>query len=143
MKKIINYTQGFLLVYMFLIASACKPQQVQTKMEPHKKSTNSSADNRYILNAIIVKKQGYNKAGKALEQQDYYIRMSVQDYFIKFCESNINKATLEKALEPQADAFQTIIKLEISYEDGLWDACDNHEVQSRIGPYVVIHRIME
>ena len=143
MTKMNLYSIGCLLIYLLLGALACKPQQVQTKMEPHKKSTNSSADNRYIISAIIVKKQGNNKAGKALKQQDFYIRMSVQDYFIKFCESNINKATLEKALESQADAFQNSIKLEISYEDGLWDACDNHEIQSRVGPYVVIHQIME
>ncbi len=143
MKKMTNYKLGILLGILLLSGVACKPQQAQIKMEPHKKSSNSSADNRYILNAIVVKKQRYNKAGKALEQQDYYIRMSVQDYFIKFCESTVHKSTVEKALESKADPFQTIIKLEISYRDGLWDACDDNEVQSRMGPYVVIHRIME
>ena len=52
-----------------------------------------------IITAPIVKKNFVNKAGKATDHVEYYIRRSIQDYYIKFCESNVSIKELNEKLE--------------------------------------------
>ncbi|MBC8756458.1 hypothetical protein H2O64_17420 [Kordia sp. YSTF-M3] len=72
-----------------------------------------------------------------------YIRRSIQDYYIKFCESKISSEDLENYLSTM-DTEIKVATLEVEFLDGYWDICDgDFEQQSRISSYVIIHRIVE
>ena len=97
-----------------------------------------------IITAPLVKKAFVNKGGKTSDFQEWYIRLSSADYFIKFCESKVSKAELEKEIEPQAEEMIISLSLEIEIREGEWDICDETEmIQSRVGEYAVIHRIIK
>jgi hypothetical protein len=89
-----------------------------------------------IYNCELIEKEFTNKGGKISEYKELYLRCSVQDYFIKLCESNVTK----KDLEPY---INTGITAEIEIKDGMWDHCDPNPAytQSRTGPYIVIKSI--
>ena len=96
-----------------------------------------------IITAPIVKKNFVNKAGRTTDHIEYYIRRSIQDYYIKFCESNVSIKELNEKLE-NIDGEIKALKLEVEFRNGEWDICDgNHEVQSRIGEYAVILKILK
>lgn len=104
-------------------------------------------NNTQILSGLIVKKPFVNKAGEASKFKEYYFRTSVQDYFIKFCESEISKRNLENHLSKIPDTGldgAKAITAEITVKEGEWDICnEDHPAQSRIGYYVVIHRLIK
>lgn len=104
----------------------------------------SSGEGKYIIVAPIVKKAFVNKAGKATGGEELFIRRSVQDYFIKFCEGHVTRADLEKALIVKEGVEYPNVKLEIEIKEGNWDICEGDPLhsQSRIGEYMVIHRIL-
>lgn len=95
-----------------------------------------------VISAPIVEKPFYNKAGEKTEITEFYIQQSVQDYFIKFCESKVNRKQLESALSKIDSPIKTLtVKIEI--REGEWDRCEDYPVQSRIGKYVVLLDIVE
>ncbi len=95
-----------------------------------------------IVTAPIVSKTFVSKSGKSTSQKDLYLQASIQDYYIKFCESKITRKELENHLAAKDDFFKTAT-LEIEYRDGLWDSCnEENDQQSRSGKYVIIHRII-
>lgn len=96
------------------------------------------------ISAPIVKKPFINKVGKASGFDEYYVQRSIQDYFIKFCESSVTKEDLEKALDAQDDMIKTLT-IQAEIREGEWDVCtgDPEHMQSRIGEYIVIHKIIE
>ena len=96
-----------------------------------------------IITAPIVKKNFVNKAGRTTDHVEYYIQRSIQDYYIKFCESNVSIKELDEKLE-STDGEIKALQLEVEFRNGEWDICDgNHEVQSRIGEYAVILKILK
>lgn len=90
----------------------------------------------YIYNCQLIEKEFVNKGGKMTDYKELYLSCSVQDYFIKFCESNVTK----KDLEPYMDKGITV---EIEIKDGLWDHCEKNlaHAQSRMGTYIIIKAI--
>ncbi|NOQ75526.1 MAG: hypothetical protein GQ574_26185 [Crocinitomix sp.] len=87
----------------------------------------------FIISGHIVEKDFVKKNGQSSGLTELYFRASVQDYFIKFCESKITK----KDLEPFIDKIVTV---HAEIRDGNWDICedDPQEMQSRIGAYLVV-----
>lgn len=90
----------------------------------------------YIYSCQLIEKEFVNKGGKMTGFKELYLRCSVQDYFIKLCESSVTK----KELEPYIDKG---ISVEVEVKDGMWDHCSDNlaEVQSRMGPYIIIKKI--
>ena len=135
MKAFIILTLGF-LVYACGSTQEAAPVKNKTADVP-------TEDGKYIITAPIVYKSFVLKNGKVSEHSEYYVRRSIQDYFIKFCEGNVTVAELEKHLNKQKGDIKSLT-LEIEIKDGLWDSCDDENmVQSRTGPYIVIYRIVE
>ena len=97
-------------------------------------------ENSNTLTGQIVKKTHVNKACKTFYYYDLYLRCSVQDYFIKFCESSVTKAQIEAL---NLGEFGNI-SIEGEIKEGDLDICpnDSTDVQSRIGHYVVIYKIL-
>jgi hypothetical protein len=60
------------------------------------------------------------------------------DFFIKFCESGITK----KDLISKVDKY---ITFKGDVKKGEWDVCpgDKNKVQSRIGPYITITKLVK
>lgn len=106
-------------------------------------SNKNAAEKSYLITAPIVKKQFVNKAGRTTDNIEYYIQQSIQDYFIKFCESNVSIKELNEKLE-NIEGDIKALQLEVEMRDGHWDICGgNHEIQSRIGEYMVILKVLE
>lgn len=127
-------TKQFILILLsvFLMLSC---------FNPNTKAIQQDTSNHQILTGQIVKKTHVNKAGKTFYYYDLYLRCSVQDYFIKFCESDVTQDEIDSFSGLRADA----ITVEAEIRDGNWDICpgDEGEIQSRIGEYVVIYKILE
>ncbi len=89
-----------------------------------------------IYNCQLIEKEFINKGGKMGDYKELYLSCSVQDYFIKFCESSITK----KDLEPYINKGITV---QIEIKDGMWDSCNSglEQVQSRMGTYIIIKAI--
>ena len=110
-------------------------------------SMNKTMDKRLenghlIISAQIVEVSYMLKNAKISSQTEYYVRRSVQDYFIKFCDGYVSKKELEYEMNMK-DGVSESLELEVEIKDGLWDSCDPEEiVQSRSGAYIVIHRII-
>jgi len=102
----------------------------------------TNSPKKFILTAPIVQKEFKNKIGKHTKQKEYYLQASIQDYYIKFCESSISHKDLENHLSSLTGLIKAVT-LEIEYRDGFWDICNEKmEQQSRSGKYVIIHRII-
>lgn len=106
--------------------------------ETAKESTNSMQKkaqdpDKFMLSGHIVQKDFIKKNGQSAGYTELYFSASVQDYFIKFCESKITK----KDLEPFIDQVVTV---HVEIQDGNWDICpdDPAEMQSRTGAYIII-----
>lgn len=54
----------------------------------------------HIISVPIIEKPMVIK-GEVQEMTDLYIERSVQDYFIKFCESKVTRKEVENALSAQ------------------------------------------
>jgi len=86
---------------------------------------------------ILVTKTSFSKKGTPLESRDFYLRCSIQDYFIKFCESKVTKEELIPLLNQG-------ITVEMEVRNGEWDRCPNDPayIQSRTGTYAIIQRLL-
>ncbi len=86
----------------------------------------------------LIEKEFTHKGGKLTEYKEFYLRCSVQDYFIKICEGNV---TLEQ-LRPYLNKG---IEVEMEIKEGLLDHCEANPAyaQSRTGSYVVINQIIK
>ena len=130
------------IVFAFVLLACSGPKSVNYKKDLGKGGTpkNEKLD---TISAPVVKKAFINKGGKASGGSDYYVQRSIQDYFIKFCESKVSRTALEQELAKQSGMIKTI-KMIVSIREGEWDRCPGQgEVQSRIGNYMVIHEILE
>lgn len=131
MKLLLNiFLVFFLSVILSCSTSNTKQLQKHNSMTTHQ-----------TLNGQIVKKEFVNKAGKSSGFYEYYLRCSIQDYFIKFCESDITKKDIDAL---NLGEFDTIT-VDAEIINGDWDICPNdpQEMQSRIGNYVVIYDVLK
>ena len=136
---------SLILVTLIGFMSCGTKEVVMTKKTPHNKTPdNRNVDKQtYIISVPVVEKKRIWK-GELTDETNLYIQRSIADYFIKFCESNVSREEVEKALAVQKSMIKTL-RIEIEYLDGEWDNCqDNKEekVASRTGEYVIIHKIM-
>lgn len=123
--------QIFIITILCVLSSCASPKKASEKT-PEKQT-----DTEQIITAPIIEKQVYNKAGKKMDFTDYFLRQSVQDYFIKFCESKVTRKELEGALAEINSPIKTLT-LKVEFREGEWDSCDDFPVQSRIGRYVIL-----
>ena len=124
------------------IMFSCSTSKEKTSQQ-NNVSDKNRAEKPYLITAPIVKKQFVNKASRTADHVEYYIQQSIQDYFIKFCESNVSIKELNEKLE-NIEGDIKALQLEVEMREGDWDICDgNHEIQSRIGEYMVILKILE
>ena len=112
------------LVVLFLAGLICYGQV-------EKRNTNSG-----ITSCLLVEKSFMSKSGDGTEIKELYLSCSIQDYYIKICESAVTREELSKYIGSGIG-----VKMEII--DGTWDICDGDplEKQSRTGRYVIIHSI--
>jgi len=141
-KTQFKYTSILLLISLSLIISTCgSPNNEKTNKMDINKPTKTN--NKQTLTAPIVLKSFVTKNGETTTQKEYYLQASIQDYYIKFCESSISRDELEKHL----DTINSLIKavtLEVEYRKGFWDICDEtKDIQSRTGDYVIIYKIIK
>jgi len=131
---------SILNILLFITLISCNTKKTITpgalKTEDKKNYNLKSNAKPYIYNCQLIEKEFVNKGGKVTGIKELYLRCSVQDYFIKLCESNVSK----KELTPYINKG---INVEIEIKDGLWDHCSDNiaEVQSRMGEYIVIKSI--
>ena len=94
---------------------------------------NTSENNSQTLNCQLVEKPFINKAGNVSENKELYLRCSVQDYYIKLCESDVAQDVLTPHLNEG-------VAVEVEIREGNWDICpgDPEQMQSRVGKYAVI-----
>lgn len=124
--------QFSLLFFLIVVLNCCaSPEKVVVK-NPEKQS-----DSTQIISAPIVEKSFYSKAGKKTDYTEFYIQQSVQDYFIKFCESKVTREELESALSKIDSPIKTLT-VKVEFREGHWDSCDDYEMQSRVGKYAVL-----
>ena len=87
---------------------------------------------------LVVEKGFRKKNGKTSGHTELYLRCSIQDYFIKFCESQVSKDEVLRYLNRG-------IEVEMEVLEGEWDSCpdDKYPVQSRVGYYAIIKKIID
>lgn len=90
-----------------------------------------------MISGEIVRLPFINKMGiSSKDAADFYLRASIQDYFIKFCESKITRELVQK-FEGRA------VTLEVIKKNGNWDSCGvGHDEQSRTGIYIQVVQIL-
>ena len=123
------------LIVVMLHSLSCEPpHKIQA---PH----NQPSGGIQTITSPIIEKPFIKKNGVSTDQMEYYIRRSMQDYFIKFCESPINRAELDTYLESVNDPIKTAT-MDIEIRQGEWDNCGQPiGPQSRVGTYIVILKI--
>jgi len=92
----------------------------------------NSTKNITTTSCQIVEKLFVNKLGHTSDHSEIYLRCSIQDYFIKFCESKVTHKKLEKYINK-------VITVTYEIKEGEWDRCKGEpDMQSRVGTYVTI-----
>lgn len=127
MKSISTY-----ILMLFFVITSCKNNT--KKIALREKSIDSE-----VTNCQLIEKTFFNKIGvENIEMKELYLRCSIQDYYIKLCETKVHKSDLLKYLNKGIS-----VKMEI--REGNWDTCPNDypNAQSRIGNYVVISEIIK
>lgn len=121
----------FLLFIIPFLISCKTPETTSTPLKV--KDPNSP-----YTTCVLIEKAFVNKGGKITDYKELYLQCSIQDYFIKICESNV---TLEE-LKPFINSG---IKIKMEIKEGMWDHCSNDPAyaQSRMGTYVVIKEIVK
>ncbi len=92
-----------------------------------------------ILSGVLVKKPYVDRRGIVREKEEYYLRGSAQDYYIKICEGSVTREELDDFYERSGMVKGISVLGEI--REGEWDVCEE-EVASRVGKYVVIYEIL-
>ena len=137
-----NVKLVFLSCFISFFSMSCFSQNSTTMVKNKVKDT-STGDGKYIISGPIILKNIENADAKISNRQEYYIERSIQDYFIKFCESKVTKEQLQAYLSTKNQLIKSAT-LEIEYRDGEWDNCkdDDLKQQSRTGKYVIVHKII-
>ena len=109
-------------------------------MKLEKKLSSDESPTR-VVNVPVVEKRFVKKNGEITDIKEFYLQMSIQDYFIKFCESKVTEEELRERLAKDNSLIKSI-PMEVEFKDGEWDRCGEEEVQSRIGAYVIVHKLI-
>ena len=114
----------FLLLLLFLMSCSSEEQIIREK-------TTSSYTSCQLVEKTFIKKNG-----EASDFTELYLRCSIQDYYIKLCESDVTQEDLVPYLNSG-------ITVEMEIKEGNWDICPDEllHIQSRVGTYVVIKSI--
>jgi hypothetical protein len=123
---------------MFIFGSGCTEQEVPVPPKQEKKvveiKKTKRPDNQ--THCLVVKKGYVGEDGEPTMANELYLRCSVQDYFIKFCESEVSSKEVVLYLNDG-------ITVEMEVREGDWDACSDFPTQDRIGSYSVIKKIFK
>lgn len=122
----------FIHIMLLFLLMACKSNTT------HQYTPNLKNPNAKHTTCILVEKNFINKAGKMGDFTELYLQCSVQDYFIKICESDVSLDELKEYLNQG-------ITVDMEIREGMWDHCSDNLAysQSRMGTYVVIKKIIE
>ena len=126
-----------------LISNACSVsyKNSNNNVVTKNKELLSSKNSLMTYSGQVVSKTTESKGSKNPNQGDYYFRLSTGDYFIKFCESDVTFDQIAPFIQTEFEIKS--VTLEIEMKDGEWDNCkEPGYVQSRIGPYLVINKIL-
>lgn len=131
MNKPVNMKTFVSLALLVFIAISCSMSKEKSNFGEKKPQD----PDHFIMSGELVEKEFYKKNGEPAGFTELYFRASIQDYFIKFCESKVTK----KELEPYVDK---VVRIEAEIRNGDWDICadDPQEMQSRIGSYLIIKK---
>lgn len=137
-----KYSLYLLISIGFILISSCANQKRSNITK--NKTENISIDNgKQVMTVPIISKSFVKKNAVITDQKELYIQASMQDYYIKFCESKISRKELEAQLSGINGEIKSLT-LELEFLNGNWDICDeNHLQQSRVGEYVIIHRVID
>lgn len=139
----IRHRFSWLLLILFVFCTPSCTIHKREHMKKNKVADISTGDHKYILTAPIVSKNFVKKNGAPSSNKEIYIQRSIQDYYIKFCESKIKREVLEDYLANKTGLMK-VVTLEVELKNGYWDICDeNFMQQSRMGEYMIIHRIID
>lgn len=128
----------FILFSFLLSCASTSYVEPESPVEDEKNTVGKS----YIISARVVERERIVN-GEPLAKTDFYLERSIQDYFIKFCESIVSREELEKNLNRQRASIK-ILHAEVEYKEGEWDSCDeNDNINSRSGSYIIIKRLIE
>lgn len=109
----------------------------------NKKMDQKLENGHIIIDAQIVELAFKMKNAKISSRTELYVRRSIQDYYIKFCESDVSKKEMEYEMTMK-DGISESMTMEVEIKDGLWDSCYPDEmVQSRTGKYIVVYKIIK
>lgn len=143
MRNIRHKSNLLLLSVLFVFCITSCAVQKKGNMKKNKVENTSTGKGKYIITTPIVSKNFVKKNGEITNKKEFYVQQSIQDYFIKFCESEIEREDLENCLSNITGEIKTVT-VEVELRNGFWDICDeNFKSQSRMGEYIIIHRIME
>ena len=142
MQRMGRSSKTALVVILTILSASCGgPKNLD--MSDNSLSDPTTSGDTQIISAPIVKKNFVKKNNEVTDHEEYFVRRSIQDYFVKFCESNVDRVELQDYLDHLGDDLK-VATLEVEIRNGNWDICDdNLEQQSRIGEYMIIHRIIK
>jgi hypothetical protein len=143
MKRNFLFLSLIVLAILF-IGCGTRNKMQSGESEPGNKvpDPKGSTENSFVVSGPVAEKKRVIK-GEVQEETDYFLERSVQDYFIKFCESKVTRAEFESYLKKQKSTIKTI-KADIEYREGEWDSCDEPgKAASRTGAYVIILSLIE
>lgn len=135
MHRLFLYSLTILLTALVSLSCQEEPTVTSPPSNPMQKRVKKNTGS---YTGQVIEKTSLNKAGKPLESADLFFRLSMGDYFIKFCESSISRSDL-------ADQVDGYITVKGTVKKGEWDTCpgDPPGVQSRVGEYFVITELLK
>jgi hypothetical protein len=134
MKTVFTGIFGTLII--FLIGnSSCSIRYPYTKQPMNKTQLESRSSLEF------VSKISNDAKGEKSIDEEWYVRLSVQDYFIKWCECGVTQKEVEKLLAKQTGMIKTL-EVDFEIKSGDWDNCDPNVIAtSRTGKYVIINNV--
>ncbi|HBS85857.1 MAG: hypothetical protein A2W91_09120 [Bacteroidetes bacterium GWF2_38_335] len=127
----------FVILTFFVFATGCTTgKKASEKKSGEDVSVNVKVSESDQLTGTIIKEVFTDKGGREHpEIYDLYLKTKKETIFIKFSDSKVTRAEIEKFLDKE-------VTLEVKItETGSWDS-DDPEVQSRIGKYIAIKKIL-
>ena len=146
-KKSLYFVPFLLFAFLLLLScGASKHRELSVEKKQWRKQNPKTLDQKSndgysVITAEVVKKKYQDKKGSDTEIEEWYVRRSAADYFIKFCESDVTPQEIEEALVKEEGLIKTLT-LKVKILKGDWDVCEPESIaQSRIGLYMVIKEI--
>lgn len=95
---------------------------------------------RSTITCEVVLKDDSMFGNSDSSKKEYYIRRSIQDYYIKFSESEITEEEITERLRKKENYFIKMLSLTVAFKEGYWDDDLEKQTDSRKGPYVVLYK---